>query len=200
MSNSFKDQLLGLGFKTSPKPSVTAPQKTPASKHTHSKLAPSKSVPRKSHAKPHAQAAKFTDMDLAKAFTLRQQDERRAREQAEREKLEQARLRKIAKEQISELLKDTVLNKPDADIARHFSYGGKIKRIYVTADQLIALNAGELAVVQQAGKYCLVEVAIAMQIKALIPSLLALHCDGSEQVSDDEYIDPQFQVPDDLIW
>lgn len=195
MSNSFKDQLLGLGFKNSPKPTVDPVQKMPTKKLVHNK-----SIHRKSNANWSAQATKSTEIDLAKAFTLRQQDERRTREQAEREKLEQARLRKIAKEQICELLKDAVLNKADADIVRHFPYGGKIKRIYVTAEQLVALNAGELAVVQQAGKFCLVEVAIALQIKALIPALLALHCDGTEQLASEEYIDPQFQVPDDLIW
>ena len=195
MSNSFKDQLLGLGFKTSPKPTAIPVLKTQSKKPLNDKPAHNKR-----HHNPRVHAEKTDEIDLAKAFTLRQQDERRTREQAEREKLEQARLRKIAKEQIAVLLKDRVLNKADADSARHFSYGGKIKRIYVTAEQLHALNAGELAVVQQAGKYCLVDVAIAMQIKALIPSLLALHCDGTEQTSADEYIEPQFHVPDDLIW
>ncbi len=195
MSSSFKDQLLGLGFKTSPKPAATVVQKTPSNKPAHGKP-----VPHKSHAKQQTHAAKSAEIDLAKAFTLRQQDERRLRELAERDKQEQARIRKIAKEQVAALLKDALLNKADADIARHFPYGGKIKRIYVTAEQLVALNAGELAVVQQAGKFCLVEVAIALQIKALIPALLALYCDGTEQLPSEEYIDPQFQVPDDLIW
>jgi uncharacterized protein YaiL (DUF2058 family) len=195
MSSSFKDQLLGLGFKTSPKPAENVVQKTISNKPAHGKP-----VLRKPHAKPQTHTAKSVEMDLAKAFTLRQQDERRLREQAERDKQEQARIRKIAKEQVAALLKDALLNKADADIARHFPYGGKIKRIYVTAEQLVALNAGELAVVQQAGKFCLVEVAIALQIKALIPTLLALHCDGTEQLASEEYIDPQFQVPDDLIW
>jgi uncharacterized protein YaiL (DUF2058 family) len=195
MSNSFKDQLLGLGFKTSPKSAVTPVQKTAQKKPSNNNIPHNKR-----HNNPQNSAEKSNEIDLAKAFALRQQEERRTREQAEREKLEQARLRKIAKEQIAELLKDTVLNSADADIARYFPYGGKIKRIYVTAEQLLALNAGELAVVQQAGKYCLVNAAIAMQIKALIPSLLALHCDGTEQASGDEYIEPQFQVPDDLVW
>lgn len=195
MSNSFKDQLLGLGFKTSPKPVHSPAQKTQSKKPPNNH-----SLQNKRHSNPQISAEKSNEIDLAKAFTLRQQDERRMREHAEREKLEQTRLRKIAKEQIAELLKDAVLNKADADIARHFPYGGKIKRIYVNAEQLVALNAGELAVVQQAGKFCLVEVAIALQIKALIPALLALYCDGTEQAISEEYIDPQFQVPDDLIW
>ncbi len=182
--------MLGLGFKASPKPVHSPAQKTQSKKPPNDKR----------HHNPRAHPEKTNEIDLAKAFTLRQQDEHRTREHAERDKLEQARLRKIAKEQIAVLLKDSVLNKADADIVRHFPYGGKIKRIYVTAEQLLALNAGELAVVQQAGKYCLVDVAIAMQIKALIPSLLALHCDGTEQTSGDEYIEPQYQVPDDLIW
>lgn len=190
MSSSFKDQLLGLGFKTSPK-AIATPARSDAA---------DKRKPSKPYAKPQSMPAKSEEMDLAKAFALRTQAERIHREQAERDKQEQARMRKIAKENVAELLKDNVLNKPDAEIARHFPYGGKIKRIYVTADQLVDLNSGKLAVVQQAGKYCLVDADIAIQIKALIPSLLALHCDGAEQTGSDEYIDPQFQVPDDLIW
>jgi uncharacterized protein YaiL (DUF2058 family) len=196
MSSSFKDQLLGLGFKNSSKPVNPPTQKsavkTPMQKHN--------GPHRKTREQQRIQPEKSSEIDLAKAFALRQHDERRIREQAEHEKQEQARIRKIAKENVAALLKDTVLNNADANIARHFPYAGKIKRIYVTAGQLIALNAGELAVVQQAGKFCLVETAIALQIKALIPALLALHCDGTEQNNNDDYIEPQFQVPDDLIW
>ena len=42
----------------------------------------------------------------------------------------------------------------EADHVRHFEYGGKIKRVHVTAAQLKALNAGELGVVQQTAATC----------------------------------------------
>ena len=55
---------------------------------------------------------------------------------------------------LEELLKDKSLNSEAADIARHFPYGGKIKRIYVTAEQLTALNAGELEWSSSTGATC----------------------------------------------
>lgn len=189
MSHSLKDQLLGLGFKDNPK----KPDKQQSRPHSNK--------PPKKAGAPAKQHSKSTDeIDLAKAFALRQQEEQRAREQAERDKQELARLRKLAKEQVAQLLKDQVLNVPEAEIARHFPYGGKIKRVYVTAEQLRAINAGELAVVQHMGKFCIVPAAIALQVKSLIPALLALHCDGTEQAVSEEYADPQFAVPDDLVW
>ncbi len=190
MSNSLKDQLLGLGFKNSPpKPAEIKPKANHKKPDYKKSVAPSK-----------APVNNTNEFDLAKAFALRQKDEQRLRVQAESERQEQARVRRVAKEQVGQLLKDHVLNSPDADIARHFPYSGKIKRVYVTAQQLRAINAGELAIVQHLGKFCIVETALALQVQALIPALLALHCDGTEQTVGDEYADPQFTVPDDLIW
>ena len=57
-------------------------------------------------------------------------------------------------------MQDKALNDPAAAIARHFPYGGKIKRIHVTEAQLPALNAGELGVLQLDGRYLLVTAAV----------------------------------------
>lgn len=181
---------MGLGFKSTPKQTV-APQVKDKTKH-QAKRQPD--APAKVHPKPSS------DFDLAKAFALRQKEEQRLREQAEMAKQEQARQRKLQKEQVAQLLKDQVQNRPDADIVRHFPYAGKIKRVYVTTEQLRAINAGELAVVQHLGKFCIVDKAVALHVQTLIPALLALLCDGNEQAMPEEYADPQFQVPDDLIW
>jgi uncharacterized protein YaiL (DUF2058 family) len=190
MSQSLKDQLMGLGFKDNPKKPNAQQSKAHSAKPAH----------KKSYA-PEKQGSKSSEeIDLAKAFALRQKDEQRTREQAEREKQELARLRKIAKQQVANLLVNQVLNAPEADIARHFPYAGKIKRVYVTSAQLSAVNAGELAIVQHMGKFCIVPTAIALQVQSLIPSLLALHCDGTQQTASEEYTDPMFEVPDDLIW
>ncbi|MDY0022040.1 DUF2058 family protein, partial [Arenimonas caeni] len=99
-----------------------------------------------------------------------------------------------------ELLKDKALNAAEAEHARHFEYGGKIRRVYVTPDQLKALNAGELAVVQLDGRYLLVTAALADEVAALLPSLVALKVDPDAPAGDDPYADPQYQIPDDLVW
>ncbi len=197
MGSSFKDQLLGLGFKTSPKPERAAePVSIPQATRTHKPSNPAKQGNSGRKGPPKSQ----DEIDLAKAFALRNQQEKRERESAEREKQDMARHKKLAKEAIAGLLDGQMLNVPDADIARHFSYGGKIKRLYVTPEQLSALNAGELGVVQFNGRYCLVSKDITLAARALLPSLVALYCDGNEESLPEGYDDPRFQVPDDLIW
>ena len=119
---------------------------------------------------------------------------------AEQAKQMAAQQKKAAKEQVGKLLDGGILNAADAEIARHFSYGGKIKRIYVTGGQLSALNAGELGVVQYNGRYCLTPRETVLAVRALLPSLVALYCDGNEEVLPEGYDDPKFQVPDNLIW
>ena len=140
------------------------------------------------------------EIDLGKAYALRAQKEKDERIEAERQKQEAARIKREAKAKIAELLKDSTLNDPAAELVRHFDYGGKIKRIHVNADQLKALNAGELGVVQLDGRYLLVIAEHARQAQALLPSLLALLVDPDAPVADDPYADPAYQVPDDLVW
>lgn len=147
-------------------------------------------------AKPRSQE----EMDLAKAYAIRAQHEKEERIEAERVKQEEARLRREAKAKVSELVKDKSLNDKDADIARHFPYGGKIKRVHVTADQLKALNAGEMGVLQLDGRYLLVPVALLDEAGALFPPVVALRVDPNAPAGDDPYADPLYQVPDDLVW
>ena len=140
------------------------------------------------------------EMDLAKAYAIRAQREKEERIETERLKQEEARQRREAKVKLEELLKDKSLNAESADIARHFPYGGKIKRIYVTAEQLKALNAGELGVVQLNGRYLLVTAEVLAQSEAVFAASVALKVDPNAPAEDDPYADPQYQVPDDLVW
>jgi uncharacterized protein YaiL (DUF2058 family) len=207
MSNSLRDQLLGLGFKSAPKPE-RKPETRPA--HGANKAA----APQRPHAlkparpqqarpeqrRPHGKPRTREEIDLAKAYAIRAQKEKDERIEAERVKQEEARKRREAKAQLAELLKDTALNDANAEIARHFSYGGKIKRIYVNETQLKALNAGELGVVQLDGRYLLVAAALLAQAETIFPPAVALKVDPNASADEDPYADPQYQVPDDLVW
>jgi uncharacterized protein YaiL (DUF2058 family) len=139
-------------------------------------------------------------MDLAKAYAIRAQREKQERIEAERQKQEAARLRREAKAHLAELLKDKALNVAEAEIARHFPYGGKIKRVYVTPEQLVRLNTGELGVLQLEGRYLLVTAEVLAQGEAIFPAAVALRVDPDAPASDDPYADPKYQVPDDLVW
>lgn len=208
MSDSLRDQLLGLGFKPAPKPEARKPAQAPGRKAGASPgQGPRARKPEREGGKPvGANAAQRKpsrprqEMDLGKAFALRAQQEKQERIEAERLKQEQARQRREAKARLAALLQDKALNDPAADIARHFEYGGKIKRVHVTADQLKALNAGELGVVQLDGRYLLVDAALLAQADVIFPPAVALRIDPSAPPADDPYADPRYQVPDDLVW
>lgn len=207
MSDSLRDQLLGLGFKPAPKPErkpdARKPGPRPPSKGAPPPRTGQGGKPRPSHAQGQAQARKprsQEDIDLAKAYAIRAQREKDERIEAERVKQEEARLRREAKAKLEAFLKDKALNDAEADIARHFPYGGKIKRIYVNADQLKALNAGDLGVVQQNGRYVLVTSAVLAEAEAIFAPAVALKVDPNAAAEDDPYADPQYQVPDDLVW
>jgi uncharacterized protein len=235
MSDSLRDQLLGLGFKPSPKPEKTEkPTTTHKPRHEHPRKAgeqaksgvPSHKPPHKpphkhGERKPHAHrtatqgagahaSAKHQpsakkprtqeEIDLAKAYAIRAQREKEERIEAERLKQEEARKRREAKAALAELVKDKALNDKAAEIARHFPYGGKIKRIYVNDAQLKQLNAGELGVLQLDGRYLLVTAALLAEAEAVFAPAVALKVDPNAPSGDDPYADPQYQVPDDLVW
>ncbi|WP_313928762.1 DUF2058 family protein [Pseudoxanthomonas sp.] len=203
MTDSLRDQLLGLGFKPAPKPERRPDPRREAHKPAgkggaHPKPGQGgKPRPSQGASKPRRSQE---DIDLAKAYAIRAQREKDERIEAERVKQEEARVRREAKAKLEAFLKDKALNDAEADIARHFPYGGKIKRIYVNAEQLKALNGGELGVVQQNGRYLLVTAAVLAEAEALFAPAIALKVDPDAPAGDDPYADPQYQVPDDLVW
>ena len=204
MSNSLRDQLLGLGFKDPPKPAKPPQRQDNRPKHAAPKAKAGQGG-QPSHAgkpRPHPQRRPQSreDIDLAKAYAIRAQKEKDERIEAERLKQEEARKRREAKAKLAEFLVGKSLNAAEAEHVRHFEYGGKIKRIHVTAGQLKALNAGELGVVQQDGRYLLVDAATLAQAEAIFAQAVALKVDPDAPATDDPYSDPQYQVPDDLAW
>ena len=192
MTDSLRDQLLGLGFKASPK-SERKPAGHPAARPKGRPTGKGGRPPptRKPGGKPGGKPVR-EDIDLAKAYAIRAQKEKEERIEAERQKQEAARLRREARARLGVFLQDKALNDPAAEIARHFEYGGKIKRIHVTADQLKALNTGVLGVVQVDGRYLLVDAATLAEAEAIFPPAVALKVDPDAPAEDD--------IPPDLVW
>ncbi|MGY4516115.1 DUF2058 family protein [Lysobacter sp. HA18] len=209
MTDSLRDQLLGLGFKPAPKPEKrnappakpgAPPQRRDDRRPAGKGARPPQGKP--SGPRPNAPRRPRTqeEIDLGKAYALRAQKEKDERIAAEAARQEEARKRREARVKLAEFLKDKSLNDKDAEIARHFPYGGKIKRIYVNTEQLRALNAGELGVLQLDGRYVLVTVPVLDEAEAIFPQAVALRVDPNAAAGDDPYSDPQYQVPDDLVW
>lgn len=184
MSESLRDQLLKAGFVN---------QVRQEKRDGEGKGKPSGGKPQGHGGKPSAPRHRLEDIDLAKAYAIRAQTEANERKRTQQEAEEQARLRRERKQKIQQLVYGKALNKAETDRVRNFEYGGKIRRIHVDAAQLAALNAGELGVVQQAGRYLLVARAIAEQVRAIDEHQLALLIDPDAAGDDDG-------VPDDLVW
>jgi len=190
MADSLRDQLLKSGIVKQAPPERTRGPRRPGSPQAD------KSVPkgRRPQAQQPSRQQSQEEIDLAKAYALRAQTEVKERKQAEQAAAEQARVKRERKQKIQKLLEGKALNTADADQPRNFEYGGKIRRVYVDTAQLAALNAGELGVVQQAGRYLLVNREVAEQVREIDAHLLALLVDpGADGIGDDG-------VPDDLMW
>jgi uncharacterized protein len=198
MAESLRDQLLKSGIvkQVREEKRPAAPQGGKPFKGGRPPQAQQRGKPpqHKPHGKP-ARAVNQDDIDLAKAYAIRAQTEANERKRAEQAAAEEARQRRERKQKVQQLLEGKTLNKADVDHVRHFEYGGKIRRVHVDAEQLAALNRGELAVVQQQGRYLLVTRELAEQVHAIDEHAVALRVEaGSEgSVGEDG-------VPDDLMW
>jgi uncharacterized protein len=181
MADSIRDQLLSLGI-AKPKPQGEHRQK-PAAR-------PGKA--RQGTRRPDARPRSQEEIDLARAYAIRAQKEKEERLATEREAQERARERRERKAKLSALLQGKALNDASAEVQRHFEHKGRIRHLYVTAEQLRRLNLGELGIVQLAGRYLLVERAVLEQAVAISDEALVLLVDPDAPAEDD--------VPADLVW
>ncbi|WP_306582652.1 DUF2058 family protein [Dokdonella sp.] len=187
MSDSLRDQLLKAGFKPAPKAAAKPAPGRPQQRNAN----PGKPAATQQRAPRDGKAAQG-DIDLAKAYALRHQREREDQARTQREAEARAKEKRERKQKLGALLGGAAQNAAEADIPRHFPHHNKIRRIYVTAEQLPRLNGGELAVVQLGGRYLLVGREQALAAQAIDPDALVLLCDAHAAPEDD--------VPADLVW
>jgi uncharacterized protein YaiL (DUF2058 family) len=103
------------------------------------------------------------------------------------------RKRRQLNDDIRKIVERYRLNREDAEVVRNFLFKGRIRKIYVTPDQLNALNAGELGIACLTGGYHLLAPEHLEAIRGLSPD----HVPDLDSGSDD---DGEFPVPDDLNW
>jgi len=173
MSKSLKDQMLALGMVSS-KPK-------PKSKKQHK---PRPKTPKDSNA----------EISLDQAYRIRSTDERQKKEQATALKRKLERERREINQKIKALIKEHSVRDETADKKRSFLYKGRIRSVLATADQISAINKGELGVVYLSGNYHLMLSARIEEIRQFSPEHIP-DLAGSE--NEDEKDNP---VPDDLIW
>lgn len=192
MAESLRDQLLKSGLARALKPAAPAPaaaRDAAKAKADAQRRDPSRNRPA---AAPAPKSRSREEIDLAKAYALRNQVETRDRQRAQQEQEQRAREKKERRQKLADTVNGKALNAADADVARHFPHADKIRRVYVTAAQLPQVNAGELGVVQHAGRFLLVTRDVALAVQAIDADALLLLVDPDQPAEDD--------VPADLIW
>ena len=205
MSLSLKDQLIAAGLvkrdAAKPKP-APRPAKYP-SPAKHPTQAPVVKVP-----------PKPAEPSLAELYRARDLAAQKALQEAQRLNVEKALAKRARKNQALALIAGKAVNtnegvqvSPKGDTAehvvRHFEYGRKIRRIYLTAEQRSQLNAGELGIVQLDGHFSLLPHAVVAAVHEVAPEFIALMGASAEAVlpvEDPAYTDSKYQIPDDLMW
>jgi uncharacterized protein YaiL (DUF2058 family) len=219
MSLSLKDQLIAAGLvkadaektpankaQNQPNRAAKAEVKGPrAAQRTTGQFARPQAPQRAAgQARPQAApSAAGQALSLAHAWQARAHAEDAEKAEQRRVAEEKARLKRERKVKAQALVAGKALNVKDAEHARHFQYGKKICRIYLTAEQRIELNAGVLGVAQMDGRFVLLPAEIMQQLHDVAPEFVALSgasVEPSAPASEDQYSDDKFKVPDDLSW
>lgn len=194
MADSLRDQLLKTGLvqklKAQARPVERAPVRVqpPANAHSPQKKKPAQQNAPRGPRAPRSQE----EIDLARAYALRDRADREQRDQEKQRAEQRAREKSERKQKLAALLGGKSLNRPEADMPRHFPHADKIRRVYCTAEQLVELNRGDLAVAQHLGRYLLVTREVGEQVRGISPEALVLLCDPNAPAEDD--------IPADLIW
>lgn len=214
MGLSLRDQLIQAGFqaKPEPKPEPKKPSSKPHAGARHDARRPEgghRPPQTKAAAqpvqKPHkpSESRAGSEPSLAHAYQIRAETEKREREEAQKRAQEEAQRKREQRQKLATLVAGKGLNDPAGEHVRNFSYGRKIRKVNVTPAQLLALNAGDLGVVQVDGRFLILAPEVVREVLTLAPQHVALFVPegiGASGSSDEDYSDPRFQVPDDLIW
>lgn len=224
MGLSLRDQLLQAGF-TQSKPEPK-PQPKPEARREHAPQqrrggGPGQQPQQRRDNRPHpqqhrkpeertAQAPKPAreakpggEPSLAHAYQIRAETEKREREEAQKRAQEEAARKREQRVKLAALVAGKAQNSPAGEHARNFFYGKKIRKVNVTPEQFQMLNAGELGVAQVDGRFMVLSPELIREVLLLAPQHVALFVPegiGASTNPDDDYSDPRFQVPDDLVW
>jgi uncharacterized protein YaiL (DUF2058 family) len=184
MSKSLQDQLLALGL---------AKEKARSSGR---KPAPGKRENSRKSMAGEKTVHSNSELSLEAAYRLRNKQAKEQAKQSRERKRQEDRRRRQLNNVIRAIVQPNRLNDPKAELARNFMYKGRIRKVNVTADQLMSLNKGDTGLVYLSGGYHLLSCEHVAQIQEL-------SADHVPELSvNDNYADEegQFPVPDDLIW
>jgi len=231
MGLSLRDQLLQAGFaqsKPEPRPApVKPPERSGGQQDRHSRSGrpldragrpanerhagkdaaarqPSRPNPQAQRPpKPERQPDPNREPSLAAAYNARAETETSTRETAQRLAQEEAQRKREQRLKLAAAVAGKGVNQALSEHTRNFLYGKKIRKVNVTAEQFLQLNAGDLGVVQVDGRFLILPAATVREALVIGRQYVALFVPegiGASGNADEDYSDPRFQVPDDLVW
>jgi len=158
MGSSLQDQLVkaGLAKKSASKP---ASRKRKARKKNNANSS-------KSTARASSKTAE-QGPSLAAAYAARAKDEQQNRElRGKRKQMDDERRRKINLK-LKEVVLPAAQNDPEAETERYLQFKGKIRKLFVTEQQQVALNNGQLGIVYLQGRHYLLEPKIVNEVRKI---------------------------------
>lgn len=157
-----------------------------------------------SNKKSKKQAAKSGEMTDQEKRRLDLERERLVQAEKDRElnrQLEEERQRKALDAQVRQLIETNVLSRTGGEEEYKFVYENKIKKIYVTNEQLTKLERGLLALAVSGEDFLVIPAPVASKVAERKPEAIVMQNDKSSDLTDEEedwYAD--YQIPDDLMW
>ena len=189
MSQSLQDQLVSLGLAKEEQA-----RKKPAGKpRGKGQVAKGKGKGAGRRGKGKGAPAGPDGISLEQAYRIKAREEKAEQERSRQRKRAEDLKRQKLNQEIRPIVEAHAVNDPEAELKRNFLYKGRIRSVAVNADQLRAVNAGELGIVYLTGRYFLLPPEHVAKVREI----------SDEHVPDlggDEPEDEEFPVPDDLIW
>ena len=155
---------------------------------------------------------KKTKKQAAKAGQMTEQEKRRIElekqrtEQAEKDrelnrKLEQERQEKALEAQVRQLIETNILPRDRGENEYKFVFEKKIKKIYVTDEQLTKLGRGLFAIAVLGEEFFVIPAPVAAKISERKPEAVVIaDSDDSDMTEEEKDWYADFEIPDDLMW
>lgn len=126
--------------------------------------------------------------------------EKSARDRELNRQREDAAELKAITAQIKQLIEVNCIKRDQGDASYQFTDGKKIKKIYVSSQQLNMLSKGSIAIVRLNEQYELIPAAIADKIKQRDESIILVQNQANHDETDEDDYYTDFKIPDDLMW
>ncbi|OED49679.1 hypothetical protein ACH42_01695 [Endozoicomonas sp. (ex Bugula neritina AB1)] len=182
MSKSLRDQLMGAGLATKQQ-ALKAKTKTKKNKQ---------------------QARKSGEMTEQEKRRIELEKNKQAQIEKDRDlnrQLEDERKAKALEAQVRQLIEMNAVSRIGGEVEYKFVVDKKIKKIYVTDDQLNKLGRGLLAVGVLGEDFAIIPSQVAAKISERMPeAVVAQEVEAGDLTEEEKDWYADFEIPDDLMW